>query len=100
MNDIQKVSEITYQDAADYLHIEEVTPDIQQTLKTLKRVAVAFVVGYTGLTEAELDIYPDFVIVVLILVQDMYDNRTRYVDGSNLNQTVEAILGMHRVNLL
>ena len=100
MNDIQKVSEITYQDAADYLHIEEVTPDIQQTLKTLKRVAVAFIVGYTGLTEAELDIYPDFVIVVLILVQDMYDNRTRYVDGSNLNQTVEAILGMHRVNLL
>ena len=100
MNDIQKVSEITYQDAADYLHIEEVTPDIQQTLKTLKRVAVAFVVGYTGLTEAELDIYPDFVIVVLILVQDMYDNRTRYVDGSNLNQTVEVILGMHRVNLL
>ena len=76
------------------------TSDIQQTLKTLKRVAVAFVVGYTGLTEAELDIYPDFVIVVLILVQDMYDNRSLYVDKSNLNNFVETTLGLHQTNLL
>ena len=100
MNNIERVSDITYQDLADYCHIDEISETDQQTLKTLKRVAVAFIVGQTGLTEAEIDMFADFVVVVLILVQDMYDNRTRYVDSTALNQTVEAILGMHRVNLL
>lgn len=100
MDNIQTVSEITYQDLAAYLVIDEITETDQNLLKTLKDVAVSFIIGYTGLTEAEIDSIPDFVIVVLILVQDMYDNRTRYVDGKDLNQTVEAILGMHRRNLL
>lgn len=94
------VSEITYNDLAEYLRIDEPTPSDQLTLMSLKGVAISFITGYTGLTEAEIDVFADFVIVVFILVQDMYDNRTRYVDGSNLNQTVESILGMHRVNLL
>ena len=94
------VSEITVQDLAEYLVIDEIAPEDRRLLQELKDAAVAYIIGYTGLTAAALDIYPDFVIVVKILVQDMYDNRTRYVEGSNLNQTVETILGMHRVNLL
>jgi hypothetical protein len=46
------------------------------------------------------DKYKDFVIVVYVLVQDMYDNRTLYVDKNNLNKVVETILGMHSINLL
>ena len=98
MNDISKVSEITVEDLAEYLRICD-DPE-RNTLATLKRVAVSYIEGVTGLSEAEIDTIPDFVVVVLILVQDMYDNRTRYVDTSDLNQTVETILGMHRVNLL
>ena len=56
--------------------------------------------SYTGRTETELDSYQDFVVVVLVLVQDMYDNRTMYVDSNNLNTVVETILGMHSTNLL
>lgn len=47
-----------------------------------------------------LDAYPDFVIVVYILIQDMYDNRSFYVDKNNLNKVVDTILGMHSKNLL
>ena len=46
----------------------------------------------------DLDEYDDFIIVVFILCQDMYDNRTLYVDKSNLNKVVETILGMHSQN--
>ncbi|MHC1723049.1 MAG: hypothetical protein AB9836_07605 [Aminipila sp.] len=46
------------------------------------------------------DKYEDFISVVYILVQDMYDNRSLYVDKANLNKVVEAILGLHSVNLL
>lgn len=46
------------------------------------------------------DGFEDFAIVVYILVQDMYDNRTLYVEKDNVNRVVESILGMHCVNLL
>ena len=62
--------------------------------------AKAYVKEYTGLTADELDDLPDATIAVLVLVQDMYDNRSRYVDGRYANQTVETILGMYRRNLL
>ena len=100
MNEITKVSDITSQDLADYIRIYDVSNDDLQTLNNLLTVATTFIANYTGRTQQELDNYQDFVIVVLILVQDMWDNRTLYVDKSNLNKVVETILGMHSVNLL
>ena len=100
MNPINKVSEITADDLAEYLRIEELTDGEKQTLNNLLGVAKTFIMSYTGRTETELDSYQDFVVVVLVLVQDMYDNRTMYVDSSNLNTVVETILGMHSTNLL
>lgn len=100
MAEITKVSQITYQDAANYLRIAELTDDDQNTLTTLINVAKTFIQNYTGRTADELDNYQDFVIVVYVLVQDMWDNRTLYVDNENLNFVVESILGMHSVNLL
>lgn len=47
-----------------------------------------------------LDAYSDFVIVVYVLVQDMYDTRTLYVDKDKSNKVVETILNMHSTNLL
>ena len=100
MNPINKVSEITVEDLAEYLRIDELTDGEKQTLNNLLGVAKTFIMSYTGRTETELDSYQDFVVVVLVLVQDMYDNRTMYVDSSNLNTVVETILGMHSTNLL
>ena len=84
-----------YSDTTQNLHY---TNDDLQTLNNLLNVATTFILNYTGITE--IDNYQDFVIVVFILVQDMWDNRTLYVDKNNLNKVVETILGMHSVNLL
>lgn len=102
MNAITKVSEITYSDVADYLRIEEYVndADIINTLNTLLTVAKAYVTQYTGQTIEELDTLQDVIIVVLILCQDMYDNRSMYVDKENPNKVVESILSLHSVNLL
>lgn len=100
MNEITKVSQITANDIAAYIRLDEVTQSDTNTLNNLLAVATAFIVNYTGRSEEELDNYSDFVIVVLILCQDMWDNRTLYVDKTNLNKVVETILGMHSVNLL
>lgn len=100
MQNITKVSDITYQDAADYLRITELTSDDINTLNTLLTVAKVYVGEYTGHTIQELDDYRDIIIVVLILIQDMWDNRSMYVDSSNVNKVVQSILDMHSVNLL
>ena len=99
MNNITKVSEITASDLAEYIRIDEPEDELQ-TLNNMLSVAKTFIVNYTGRASEELDSFSDFVIAVFVLVQDMYDTRTLYVDKSNLNKVVETILGLHRVNLL
>ena len=100
MNAISKVSDITATDLQDYLRISEVTESDTNTLNNLLTVAKAYVTQYTGQTLEDLDNFQDIIIVVLILCQDMWDNRTLYVDSSNANKVVESILGLHSVNLL
>ena len=100
MNQITAVSQITAQDLADYIRIYEVTQDDLNTLNNLLLVAKNYIVQYTGQTLEALDTLQDIIIVVLILCQDMWDNRTLYVDSNNLNNVVDSILGLHSVNLL
>ena len=94
------VSDITVKDLADYCRITELTTEDETLFNTLLDVAKKFIIDYTGIDSADLDKHEDFVIVVYVLVQDMYDNRTYYVDNKNLNHVVETILGIHAVNLL
>ena len=101
MTNITKVSQITAADVWEFLNSSDtMTASDTATLNNLIGIAKAFISNYTGRTIAELDDFQDFVIVAFVLCQDMYDNRTLYVDKSNLNHVVETILGMHSVNLL
>lgn len=92
-----KVKEIEIENVAQYLRLDEYDED---QMTALLDSAKAFIRSYTGLTDDEINTHDDFYIVVMILCQDMYDNRCMYVDKSNLNKVVETILGMHSVNLL
>ena len=100
MNQITKVSEVTSADLAEFLRVGEVTPSEDGFLKTIIGAASAYMCKYTGLTNAQLDGSQDLVPVLLVLCQDMYDNRALYVDSANVNQMVQSILDMHSVNLL
>lgn len=91
-----KVSTITYEDIANYLRLGEVTEADQELLTNLITIAKAFITENTGVSD--LDEFDDFIIVIFILCQDMYDNRTLYVDKSNMNKVVETILGQHSIN--
>lgn len=107
---IDKVSKITYLDIANYIRIDATGDDLlKNELETYLNIAKNYIVNYTGIPEKSindldkietLDSYSDFIIVVYILCQDMYDNRSMYVDSNNINNTVQTILDMHRRNLL
>lgn len=101
MSEVTKISDITAQDIADYLRIAELTESDTAFINTTISVAKDYILKYTGIENAEaLDAYEDMVIVVYILCQDMYDNRTMYVDNNNVNVVVDNILGLHQRNLL
>ena len=90
------ISEITAQNVADFLRLDEADPLLTPMMDAAKK----FIIDYTGLTEANLDEHEDFYIAFMVLIQDMYDNRAMYVDKSNINRVVDSILFRHRVNFL
>ncbi len=98
-----KVSELTVEDIAEYLRIMpgDLDEAEKKTMAGLLEAAKSYVKSYTGLTEDEVDAYPDIVPAVCCLAGDFYTNRdmTPAVKGSP-NRTVESILNMHCTNLL
>lgn len=99
---VSKVSEITEKNVADYIKLD----DYDATeIQTYLNIAKNYISNYTGIPiesddSDSLDSYADFIIVVYILCQDMYDNRAMYVDNTNINKVVQTILDMHTRVLL
>ena len=99
---VSKVSEITIDDVARYIRVDDYE---EGEIETYLNIAKNYISGYTGIPVTNedgesLDDFPDFVIVAYILCQDMHDNRTMYVDKANINRTVQTILDMHTRNNL
>lgn len=103
-----KVSEITVNDIANYLRLSEISEEEKKNIELFLNIAINYIENYTGIprkngknVEAEnLDKYEDFTIVVYTLCQDMYDNRSMYVEKNYINNTVKTILDMHTRNNL
>lgn len=96
---ITKVSGITVEDLKTYLRIsDDLSKDDNKFLETILNSSINYIKNNTGIDD--VDKYSDLVIVVFVLCQDMYDNRTLYVDKNNVNKVVSSILGQHDNNLL
>lgn len=100
-----KVSEITVENIVNFIRITEVDENTEKELESYLNIAKNYIENYTGIPEKSddeeaetLDSYSDFVIVVYILCQDMYDNRNMYTDKSHINNTIKTILDMHTRN--
>ena len=100
---VSKVSDITVQNIAEYIREGELSESDFNQLETFLMIAKNYCASYTGIPlESEegesLDDFPDIVLAVYVLVQDMYDNRTMYIDSGNPNMVVQTILNMHTRN--
>ena len=93
-----KISDITSGEIVEYLRLDE--GESPGNMEALRKAAVEYMKSYTGMTEEEIDSHEEFYPVFMVLIQDMYDNRSMYVSNSNVNKVVESVLGMHRKNLL
>ncbi len=93
-----KISEVTLDTVKQYLRIDY--DDDDTMIKNLMPAALAYISEHTALTIEQIDKYEDITIAYLILIEDMIDNRSMYVNKSNINRTVTTILDMHSLNNL
>lgn len=92
-----KYSEITTKEIKEYSNAyDEDIPMLEIILKAAK----SFVKSYTGLTELELDNHEDISIVIFILCNEMFDNRSYSVSNDKANKVATTILDMYSVNLM
>ncbi|HJJ78870.1 MAG TPA: head-tail connector protein [Methanocorpusculum sp.] len=99
---MMKISEVTTQELADYMRLDEPTDIEISEIERMKQSAIEYIKSYTGLTDEELDLHADLAQALFIIVTDMFDNRNLYIEGkaTNINKSVECILGMHSINLV
>ena len=97
-----RISEVTMKDFTDYLRLDDPSEIEESEIERMKASAVSYMIEYTGLTVDEMDQFEDMTQALFILVADMFDNRNPYIEGkaSNVNKSVQTILGLHSVNLL
>jgi len=96
------ISGLTNANICEYLRINTSDADTV-VLEGAKAAAKKLIESRTGLTAEEADEYQDLAIAYLVLIQDMYDNRSYMQDSQHTggaNRVVECILGMHERNLI
>lgn len=95
-----KISEITTENLIAYCKEELDDVLVIKEFEILLTGAKAYLRGQTGLTDAQMDEKEDLTIALMVLVNDMHENRVMSVEKSSVNKIVESIISMHSVNLL
>ena len=96
-----KVSEVTATELMEYARVDDITDT--ETVKTFELILLSiksFVKGYTGLTDADMDTKDDLTILLLVLSNEMYENRIYSVQNDKVNKVIYSILNIHSRNLL
>lgn len=96
-----KVSDVTLQNVIDFLRIDDASEIEENEISAMMVAAKQFIMGYTGLSETELDEHEDITIAYQVYIADLFDNRNAQTDKPTyVNRTVQSILSLYRQNLL
>lgn len=89
-----KISEITDNQIREYCGMS----DDVTILDVYKSSAKSFIIGYTGLTEEEIEEHEDLTIAYCVLINEMSFNRDYTVNRDTSNPCVSTILSMYSRN--
>lgn len=94
-----KISEVTRSIAKNYCGVYE--DDSDQLIDIMMSSAKSFIIGYTGLTEEELEDHEDITDAYLVLINDMFSQRDYTLSWQKqINPAADAILHMYAKNYL
>lgn len=93
-----KISEVSQ--SAVKAHCGISGEDSDELLKIYMSAAIKIAADYTGLSDEQLDEYPDITVAYLNMVNEMYSQRLVMTAGTQMNEFQRQILDMHSVNYL
>lgn len=93
-----KISEVTITDLKEYANVDHALDD--KLFQMILMATKSYIKNYTGLTVEKIDEKEDLTIALMILANEMYDNRAYTVENDKANKVVISILDMHSINLL
>lgn len=95
-----KINEVTVEFILNYLHEDPDDAENRAIVSAAMPAAKAYILEHTSLTEAEINEYDDLTFAYLIIIEDLYDNRTAYTNNIHANHTLEKILSLHSKNAI
>ena len=95
-----KVSDLTKQQIANYLRIDEPSETEQAEIEMFMDSAKEFIRSMTGLTDAEIDEHADMVHPSLLYISEQFDNRNGHIENkqTTVNQSILETLRRHAKN--
>lgn len=93
-----KISEVTIDNLKEYANVEHNYDD--NIFTNILIAAKSYIKSYTGLSDEQVDTKEDLTIALMVLCNEMYDNRVFSVQDNKANAVIANILDMHAVNLL
>lgn len=93
-----KISEVTITDLKEYANVDH---DYDNNIfSSILLSSKSYIKSYTGLNEEQIDSKEELTIALMILCNEMYENRIYTVENDKVNKIVNSILDMHSINLL
>ena len=93
-----KISEVTIDDLKEYANVDH---DYDNNIfRNILLSSKSYIKSYTGLNEEQIDSKEELTIALMILCNEMYENRIYTVENDKVNKIVNSILDMHSINLL
>lgn len=100
-----KISDVTIDDLKQYANVYH--NDDDNLFTTILAAGKQFISNYTGLplvdddmSDDYCDAHEDLTVALMVLSNEMYDNRAFVVDNTKLNFVIKQILDSHSVNYL
>lgn len=97
-----KASSLTTETILNFLRLAPayVSDEDKSFISLCHKAALTHISDTLALSVEEIDEKPNLAIACLVLIRDMYDNRSVTIDKSNPNRTVDSIFGLYDHNLL
>ncbi len=95
-----KINEVTNEFIFNYLHEDGTDAENVAIVEAAKPAAKAYIVEHTSLSMEEINDYDDLTFAYLIIIEDLYDNRTAYTNNIHANRTLDTILSLHSKNAI
>lgn len=93
-----KLNEITIEDLKKYSHVYHNEDNDLFTI--ILEACKSYILSYTGLAIEVASDKKELAIALLVLANEMYDNRSFTVENDKVNPVIETLLSMHSINLL